>query len=237
MYINHNAMSKSPKALMKPLHIHFLLHTQLRLRIGEAHRINRNFTPPIAQCLCRENLPSSPLTHKALTVLSSPYHRPYTLTHDTVRDRHSQIATHCSLDRSHIIATNNSNGSAPQLPLRLFSGPTLGHSLSPLRATHGLRHSASQDVQTHRRQTHKDTHSWVENPPLPRTLLRTPALCSLALVMPLALGSIPCYTPYSSPFSFEAVEPVLFLTISRRELGLCHCSPLRSSPRQSPLFL
>ena len=113
---------------------------------------------------CRENLPSSPLTHKALTVWSSPCHGPYTLTYDTVRDRHSQIATHCSLYRSHIISTNNSNGSAPQLPLRLFSGPTHGHALSPLRATHGLRHSASQDVRTHQRQTHKDNNSQVETP-------------------------------------------------------------------------
>ena len=77
----------------------------------------------------------------------------------------------------------------------------------------------------------------LKHPPLPRTLLRTHELCSLAFVMPLALGSIPCLTPHSSPFSFEAVEHVLFLTLSRRELGLRHCSPLRSSPGQSPLFL
>ena len=52
---------------------------------------------------------------------------------------------------------------------------------------------------------------------------------SLAFVMPLVLGSISCLTPHSFQFSFEAVEPVLFLTFSRRELGPLHCSPLRSA--------
>ena len=48
--------------------------------------------------------------------------------------------------------------------LRPLSGTTHGHALSPLRATHGLWHSASQDVRTHRRQTHRDNNSQVETP-------------------------------------------------------------------------
>ena len=109
----------------------------------------------------------------------------------------------------------------------------LTHSgLLPVFSTQPLRTSGLIGV----RHT-KTTTLRLKHPPLPRTLLRTPALCSLAFVMPLTLGSIPCVSPHSSPFSFEAVEPVLHLTLPKRELGQRHCSPLRSSSGQSPLFL
>ena len=76
----------------------------------------------------------------------------------------------------------------------------------------------------HRRQVHEDLDSRVETPNVTRG----------AFVMSLFLGNIPCPTPHSSPFSFKAMEAVLFVTFPWRELGPRHCSHLRSS---SPPFL
>ena len=88
-------------------------------------------------------------THRLFQTLPTPINTHTRLRHGTGSHGHNSL----------LIGAHKPSGSVPQMPPKLFSGPTHGHSLSPLRATHGLRHSATQDVQTHRRQTHKDTHS------------------------------------------------------------------------------
>ena len=93
---------------------------------------------------CRENLPSSPLTHKALTVWSRPCHRPLTHTYDT-----GSHGPQLTVDRSY----TTSLGSAPRRPQLLttslsvspISWPTHGHSRGRLTATHGLWHSVTPE--------------------------------------------------------------------------------------------
>ena len=120
---------------------------------------------------------------------------------------------------------HNSSGSIP----KCLSGYSQGRLMATLSAHSGLLTVfGTQPLKTSRLISVRHTETTAlgsKHPTLPRTLLRTDELCSLAFVMPLTLGSILCHTPHSSPFSFEAVEPMLPLTLSRRQLGQQHCSP------------
>ena len=103
-------------------------------------------------------------THRLIQTLPSPIYTHIRHRHRTGSHRRSQL----TVDRSHttplVALHKRCTPRFTNASLRPLSGTTHGHALSPLRATHGLRHSASQDVRTHRRQTHQDNNSQVETP-------------------------------------------------------------------------
>ena len=102
---------------------------------------------------CRENSPSSPLTHKALTVWSSPCHRPYTHIYDTVTGPAHTATTHCwPVDRSYttpLVATSNASQATLRANSRPLSRPTQGYSRSSALSLSGRANSSAPGTQRH----------------------------------------------------------------------------------------
>ena len=144
--------------------------------------------PPLSWELAELSL-NSQGTHRLIQPLPLPIYTHIRHRHGTGSHGHNSLLTSWQV-------AHNSSGS----DLKYLSGYSQGRLTATLSAHSGLlRVFGSQPLTTCQLIGARHTKTRVlysKHLPLPRTLLRTLALCSLVFVIPHTLGSIPCHTPH-----------------------------------------